>query len=103
VLSSACQPSKVLRRFKAKYTECLLDTIEHSNPHCNVVVNLLDLRFNDDTGVYELKAKWRGFDDEEPTWEPFSNMQEDIPDMLPKFLRTFHNQDLVNDALSVSS
>ena len=76
-------------------TETLRETIAHNNVHCKKVECLLDLRRNADTGLFEVKCKWVGFDDEEPTWEPFGNMVEDIPKMLEAFLSKFHDKDLV--------
>jgi hypothetical protein len=77
-----------------------LDAVAHNDPHLNTVVKLVDLRFNADKEQYEVQSKWRGFDYEDPTWEPLSAMQENIPDMLKKFLDFFPNQGLVSAALS---
>ena len=76
-------------------TETLLDTIDHNEVHYNVVTKILGLRFNSLNNRFEVQCKWKGFGLEEPTWEPFANMREDIPDMLDKFLQTFTNQELV--------
>ena len=53
-------------------TETLLDTIVHNDPHYQPVTKILDLRYNGDLEQYQVRCKWRGFADEEPTWEPFS-------------------------------
>jgi len=81
-------------------TEELLDTVEHNDPHLQTVTKLLDMRFNDHFERFEVQAKWRGFDEEEPTWEPFANLKEDIPDMLEKFLKKFPDQAMVRRARS---
>jgi len=80
-------------------TEELKDSIDHNNPRLNTVTKLLDLRFNQQSEQYEVQAQWRGFSYEEPTWEPFKIMQEDIPKMLNTFLAKFPNKDLVQRAL----
>ena len=79
-------------------TQELLETINHNDPHYNVVIAFLDLRYNRSTRRYELKAKWRGFADERPTWEPHSIMIEDVPDMFQTFLDSFPNKDVVQRA-----
>lgn len=66
--------------------ETLLDTIAHKNTYYDTMEKLLDLRINETSVQYELRARWRGFDDEEPTWEPLSIMLEDIPTMVDEFL-----------------
>ncbi len=63
-------------------------------------MKLLNLRFNPIEERYEVQARWKGFDYEEPTWEPLETMQEDIPEMLENFLKTFHDQELVAKAIS---
>ncbi len=80
---------------KLNVTEELLDTIEHNAPHYNTINRLLDLRRNPITGDFEVKAEWKGFDYEEPDWEPFDILQEDVPEMLEEFLQTFPEKDLV--------
>lgn len=73
----------------------LLDTIDHNEIHYNILENILDLRFNSETGIYEVQAEWRGFDDEDPTWEPVSVIHEDVPDKLSKFFDTHPDKNLV--------
>ena len=64
---------------------------------------LLGLRFNAETHEYEVQVKWLGFDYEEPTWEPFGTMQEDIPDRLSIFLRDYPDQELAKKAREATS
>ena len=64
------------------------------------VTKLLGLRFNETGKVYEVKCKWRGFSDEDPTWEPLAVMREGIPEMLNKFLDSYPDPDLVHAARS---
>jgi len=79
-------------------TQELLDTIDHNNPHYNTVVKLLDLAYDRSQRMWKVQAKWRGFDHEEPTWEPIIAMHHDIPDMLDKFLNEFEDQSKVQRA-----
>ena len=80
-------------------TEELLDTIDHNEPHYNTVEKLMDLRFNEASEKFEVQVKWKGFDHEKPTWEPFENIQEDVPDLSTRFLDKFPNRTLVRMAL----
>ncbi len=50
---------------KLNVTDELLDTFENSNPHYQIVLKILDLRFNEDPGIYQVLVKWRGFFHEE--------------------------------------
>ena len=62
-----CNRLKFYADSQLDVTETLLDTIAHKNPHYNTVEELLDLRFNENSAQYEIRARWKGFDDEEPT------------------------------------
>ena len=75
-------------------SEILLDTIDHNDPHYNTVTKMLGLRFNAETKQFDANCKWRGFTHEQPTWEPFVTIREDIPEMLEQFLQSFANQEL---------
>ena len=83
---------------KLDLSEELLSTIEHNNPHYYAVTALTNLRFNEEKQIFEVKCQWRGFSNEESTWEPISNIREDIPDTLEKFLLSFRDQKLANAA-----
>lgn len=89
---------KIYADLHLNVTEELLDTVEHNDPHLNTVQELLDLRFDPEREQYEVRVKWRGFDYEDPTWEPFNVMSEDIPDKLAAFLTKFHDQAMVRAA-----
>ena len=58
----------------------------------------MDLRFNKTLERYEVQVKWRGFDYEEPTWEPLDVMHEDVPDLLSQFLERCKKGKLVSAA-----
>ena len=83
---------------KLDVTEELLTAMDHNDPHFQKVEELLGLRFNAETGAYEVQVKWLGFDYEDPTWEPLETMQEDIPERLSNFLRDHPDQELVQRA-----
>ena len=74
--------------------EDLLNAIYHNEPHCNAVEKLLSLRFSPAVEHYEAQVKWRGFEYEDPTWEPLSVMSEDIPQMLNKLPQNYGGQAL---------
>lgn len=40
---------------------------------------LSDRRYRKTTKQYEYRVKWLGFPDEESTWEPKSNLINDVP------------------------
>ena len=83
-------------------TEALLDTISHNDPPLyNIVEKLLDLRYNDDTGNFEVQTQWQGFDYEDPTWEPLHTLKQDIPAMTKQFLEQFPNRTLADAAMKV--
>ena len=58
----------------------------------------MGLRYKPQSEVYEVNVKWQDFDYEEPTWEPFANVQEDVPAILENFLQDYSDQDLVRAA-----
>ena len=80
-------------------TEELLQTIQHNNPPLQTVEKLLALRYNEDQDRYEVQVQWKGFDYEDPTWEPFLTLQEDIPDLMATFLQDYPDHTLVQKAL----
>lgn len=76
-------------------TQELLDIIDHNDIHYNTVTKLLDLTYDCPKKQWEVQAKRRGFDFEEPTWEPLLVIHEDISDMLRTFLDFFPDQTMV--------
>ena len=73
-------------------TEELLKTIDSNDTHYNVALEILDLRFSSTLKQWEVQVRWKGFDDDEPTWEPILNIAEDISDMLNAFLDKHHEK-----------
>lgn len=79
-------------------TEELLATIAHNDPHFQKIEKMLDLRYSQDDGCYQVQCKWVGFDYEDPTWEPIEILCEDVPKMLDNFLSKFPKKDLAKKA-----
>lgn len=95
---------KKFRDRNIEITESVKKTIIHNSPpHFEKITQILDLSFNEQTKSYEICCKWRGFNNEEPTWEPFNIINEDVPEMLSTLLDAFPDQDLVKAAKQYSS
>jgi hypothetical protein len=60
-----------------------------------VVSKILDARFNEQVMFHELLAAWRGFPVGEATWELYSVMAVDVPDMVAKFTESHEDIDTV--------
>jgi hypothetical protein len=50
---------------------------------------------------HELLLAWRGFSVEEATWEPYSEMAVDVPDMVAKFMESHEDIDAVREMRSL--
>jgi hypothetical protein len=50
---------------------------------------------------HELLVAWRGFPVGEATWEPYSVMAVDVPDMVAKFLESHEDVDAVREMRSL--
>jgi hypothetical protein len=48
-----------------------------------------------------LLVAWRGFAVREATWEPYSVMAEDVPDMVAKFMESHEDIDAVSEMRSL--
>ena len=59
----------------------------------NVVKRLVRHRVGKN-GSMELKVRWLGFSEQFDTWEPVSNLVEDVPDMVEAYLRKNDRNDL---------
>jgi hypothetical protein len=49
----------------------------------------------------ELLVAWRGFSVGEVTWEPYSVMAVDVPDMAAKFMESHEDIDAVREMRSL--
>jgi hypothetical protein len=47
----------------------------------------------------ELLVAWRGFSVREATWEPYSVMAVDVPDMVVKLINSHEDKDTVRKVL----
>jgi Chromo (CHRromatin Organisation MOdifier) domain len=61
---------------------------EHNDHQLYVVSKILDARYNEQEMFHELLVAWRGFPVAEATWEPYSVMAVDVPDMVEKFMES---------------
>jgi Chromo (CHRromatin Organisation MOdifier) domain len=63
----------------------LAQAAENNDHQLYVVSNILDTRYNGQEIFHELLVAWRGFPVGEATWEPYSVMAVDVPDIVTKF------------------
>jgi hypothetical protein len=73
---------------KLNVTAELAQAAEHNDHQLYVVSMILDTRYNEQEMFHELLIAWRGFPVEEATWEPYSVMAVDVPDMVAKFMES---------------
>jgi Chromo (CHRromatin Organisation MOdifier) domain len=66
----------------------LAQAAEHNDHQLRVVSKILDARYNEQEMFHELLVAWRGFPVGEATWEPYSVMVVDVPDMVAKFMES---------------
>ena len=53
---------------------------------CYEVDRFKQLRYNAECARWELLTLWRGFDSSEATWEPITQLHEDVPTLTRDFL-----------------
>jgi Chromo (CHRromatin Organisation MOdifier) domain len=70
---------------KLNVTAELAQAAEHSYHQLYVVSKILDARYNEQEMFHEFLVPWRGIPVGEATWEPYSVMAVDAPDMVAKF------------------
>jgi Chromo (CHRromatin Organisation MOdifier) domain len=93
-----------LRFYKDKelnITAELAQAAEHNGHQLYVVSKILDARYNEQEMFHELLVAWRGFPVGEATWEPYSVMAVDVPDMVAKFLESHEDIDAVREMRSL--
>jgi Chromo (CHRromatin Organisation MOdifier) domain len=93
-----------LRFYKDKkhnVTAELAQAAEHSDYQIYVVSKILDARYNEQEMFHELLVTWRGFPVGEATWEPYSVMAVDVPDMVAKFMESHEDIDAVREMRSL--
>jgi hypothetical protein len=93
-----------LRFYKDKdlnVTAELAQASEHNDHQLYVVSNILDARYNEQEIFHELLVAWRGFPVGEATWEPYSVMAVDVPDMVAKFMESHKDIDAMREMRSL--
>jgi hypothetical protein len=78
-----------LRFYKDKelnVTSELPQSAEHNDYQLYVVSKIVDARYNEQEMFHEFLVARRSFPVREATWEPFSVMAVDFPDMVAKFM-----------------
>jgi hypothetical protein len=65
------------------------------------VSKILDARYNEQELFHELLVAWRGFPVEDATWEPYSFIAVDVPDMVAKFMESHEDIDAVREMQSL--
>lgn len=71
----------------------LPEHVAHRNEG-HVVERLEECRFSTETKAFELRVEWRGLDSIEDSWEPASNIQENVPVLYRAFVRA-HSEEAV--------
>jgi hypothetical protein len=84
-----------------KVTAELAQAAEHNDHQLYVVSKILAARYNEQEMWPDLLVAWRGFSVEEATWEPYSVMAVDVPDMVAKFIEFHEDIDTVSKMRSL--
>jgi Chromo (CHRromatin Organisation MOdifier) domain len=93
-----------LRFYKDKelnVTAELAQAAEHNDHQIYVVSKILDARYNEQEMFHELLVAWCGFVFGEATWEPYSVMAVDVPEMVAKFMESHEDIDAVREMRSL--
>jgi hypothetical protein len=59
------------------------------------VSKILSARYNKQEMFHQLLVAWRGFPVGEATWEPYSDMAVDVPEMVTMFVKSHDDPDMV--------
>jgi hypothetical protein len=95
---SALKTTKIILVFCiaiAWHTAELAQAAEHNDHQLYVVSKILDVRYNKQEMFHKLLVAWRGLSVEEATWEPYSVMAVDLPEMVAKFMKSHEDIDTV--------
>jgi Chromo (CHRromatin Organisation MOdifier) domain len=93
-----------LRIYKDKelnVTAELSQAAEHNDHKLYVVSKILDVRYNEQEMFHEFLVAWRGFPVDEATWEPYSVIAVDVPDMVATFMESHEDIDAVREMRSL--
>jgi hypothetical protein len=74
----------------------LAQAAKHNYNELYVVSKTLGARCNEQEMVHELLVASRGFPDSEATWEQYSVMAVDIPEMVTRFMESHDGTDMVS-------
>jgi hypothetical protein len=84
-----------LRLYEEGITEEVLEFAAHSmNASYYEVKDLVDIR--EQSGNFDIKVCWRGFDEEDQSWEPIEMIYEDVPLLVEQFLIQRQQNRLLN-------
>jgi Chromo (CHRromatin Organisation MOdifier) domain len=89
-----------LRFYKDKelnVTAELAQAAKHNDHKLYVVSKIVDARYNEQEMVHKLLVAWRGSPVVEATWEPYSVMAVDVPDIVAKFMESHEDIDAVRE------
>jgi Chromo (CHRromatin Organisation MOdifier) domain len=89
-----------LRFYKNKdlsVTAELAQAVEHNDHKLYVLSKILDASYNEQEMFLEFLVAWRGFPVGGATWEPYSVMAVDFPDMVAKFMKSHEDIDAVRE------
>jgi hypothetical protein len=67
-------------------TEEMKKQFAHDNESYEVE-NFHACRLNPESGQLELLVEWKGFNEEDNSWEPLKNLVEDVPELVRKFAK----------------
>jgi hypothetical protein len=93
-----------LRFYKEKelnVTAELSQAAEKNDHQLYLVSNILDARYNEQEMFHELLVAWRGLPVGETTWDPYSVMATDVPDMVAKGVKSHEDIDTVRKMRSL--
>jgi hypothetical protein len=79
----------------------LAQAAEHNDRQVYVVSKILDARYNEQEMFHELLFAWRSFLVGEATWDRYSVMAVDVPDMVAKFMESHEDIDAVREMRSL--
>ena len=74
------------------YSETALEVTEEIREHVSTqglvlgARKICDLRYNTSASAWDLKVAWIGLKDAEASWEPFSSINANVPDLVYAFL-----------------
>jgi hypothetical protein len=74
---------------------------EHNDHEMYVVYTIIGMRYNEQEMFHELLVSWRSFPVGEITWEPYSAMAVDVPEMVTKFMESHDDPDMVSKIRSL--